>query len=78
MLRIVNKRKLHTPVVITTGFSTLENAVKALYQGAVGFIPKPFSVEEMTSIIKRGINYGEILINTKIRPNAMKVSITKR
>lgn len=60
LLRIVNKRKLNTPVVVTTGFSTLENAVTALYEGAIGFIPKPFSIEEMTSIIKRGMSYGEI------------------
>jgi len=59
-LNILKKRKLSTPVVITTGFSTLENAVKALYEGAIGFIPKPFSVEELTSMIKRGIIYGKI------------------
>jgi CheY-like chemotaxis protein len=60
LLDILRKQHISTPVVITTGFSTLENAVKALYDGALAFIPKPFSVEEMTSIIKRGIEYGNI------------------
>ena len=63
LLKIIHQKKIHTPVLITTGYSTLENAVKALYEGAVGFIPKPFSIDELTSVIKRGIEYGKILRN---------------
>lgn len=62
-LKIVQQKRISTPVVITTGFSTLENAVKSLYDGAVGFIPKPFTVEELVSIIRRGIEYGKIFSN---------------
>ena len=58
-LQYVNTNRINTPVVITTGFSTLENAVKSLYEGAIGFIPKPFTVEELLSITKRGLHYGE-------------------
>lgn len=60
LLNIIRSRKINTPIVITSGYSTFENAVKALYEGAVGFIPKPFSVDELTSIIHRGIRYGNI------------------
>lgn len=62
-LHIIHQKRISTPVVITTGFSTLENAVKSLYDGAIGFIPKPFTVEELVSIFKRGIEYGKIFIN---------------
>lgn len=67
LLKILRQKKILTPVVITTGFSTLENAVKALYEGAVGFIPKPFTIDELLSIIKRGIEYGK-LFQKKISP----------
>lgn len=63
LLETIHQKRISTPVVITTGYSTLENAVKALYEGAVGFIPKPFSVDELISIIKRGIEYGKIFGN---------------
>lgn len=63
LLEIIHQKKISTPVVITTGYSTLENAVKALYEGAIGFIPKPFSIDELTSIIRRGIEYGKIFGN---------------
>ena len=75
LLNILRQRRITTPVVITTGFSTMENAVKALYEGAVGFIPKPFSVDEILSMIKRGIVYGKIFNKNKI-PHVFKKDIT--
>ncbi len=60
LLEILNQKKIATPVIITTGFSTLENAVKALYDGAIGFIPKPFTIDELNSLITRGLIYNKI------------------
>lgn len=48
------------PVIMITGYSTVENAVKSLYNGAIDFIPKPFTYEEITSSICRGLEYREI------------------
>ena len=53
-------RKNDTPVIMTTGFSTVENAVKSLYKGAIDFIPKPFTVDEILNSIFRGMKYLEI------------------
>lgn len=50
-----------TPIVITSGFASYQNAVKALYNGALDFIPKPFTVEELLSVIMRGFKFHEIL-----------------
>lgn len=59
-LDIVNKKKIKTPVIMTTGYTTLENAVEALYKGAIAFVPKPFTLEELTSVFKRGMEYAKI------------------
>ncbi|MDA3859890.1 MAG: response regulator [Melioribacteraceae bacterium] len=59
-LEIVKQKKISTPVIMTTGYSTLENAVEALYQGAMAFVPKPFTLEELTSVFKRGMEYSRI------------------
>ncbi|KAA3612195.1 MAG: response regulator [Calditrichaeota bacterium] len=53
-------KEIGTPVIITTGFSTLENAVKSLYRGAVDFLPKPFTFDELISIVGRGLKYSQI------------------
>lgn len=47
-------------VIMMTGYSTVENAVNSLYQGAVDFIPKPFTVDELLSSIFRAVRYLEI------------------
>jgi glycine cleavage system H protein len=43
-----------------TGYSTVENAVKSLYKGAIDFVPKPFTFEELNSAISRGIKFYRV------------------
>jgi CheY-like chemotaxis protein len=56
----LQKRKVLTPVIMITGYSTAENAVKSLYKGAIDFVPKPFTFEELNSSINRGIKFFRI------------------
>ncbi|MGD9897546.1 MAG: response regulator [Calditrichaceae bacterium] len=53
-------QNLDSPVIMTTGYSTVENAVKSLYTGAIDFLPKPFTVDELLSSVFRGLKYAEI------------------
>jgi CheY-like chemotaxis protein len=59
-LDALSKMKIKTPIIITTGFSTVENAVKSLYNGAIDFIPKPFSADELIPSVSRGLKYFDI------------------
>ncbi len=56
----VIKRKIESPLMMMTGFSTVENAVKSLYNGAIDFIPKPFTSDELLSSVSRGLKYFEV------------------
>jgi glycine cleavage system H lipoate-binding protein len=58
-------KRIETPVIIMTGFSTLETAVKAIKRGAVNFIPKPFTAEEIIGCIYSGIEYYKIKLALK-------------
>ena len=60
LLDELDTKQITIPVIMITGFSTVENAVKSLYKGAIDFIPKPFTFEELTSSISRGLKYREI------------------
>jgi glycine cleavage system H protein len=53
-------RKIYSPVIMTTGYSTVENAVKSLYTGAIDFVPKPFTADELLNSVLRGMKYLEI------------------
>jgi glycine cleavage system H protein len=50
---------------MTTGYSTVENAVKSLEKGAIDFIPKPFTADELINSVYRGIKYISIQKNLK-------------
>jgi len=48
---------ISTAFIMTTGYTTIENAVKSLYLGAIDFLPKPFTSEEFCSAVKRALKY---------------------
>ncbi len=47
LLKIVKERWPHTPVLIITGFASIASAVEATQHGAGGYLPKPFTPEEL-------------------------------
>jgi DNA-binding response OmpR family regulator len=61
LLHALNERGIQTPVVMMTGYSTMENAVRSLASGAVDYIPKPFTAEELLTVIRRSLRCGELL-----------------
>ncbi|MCZ7603368.1 MAG: response regulator [Melioribacteraceae bacterium] len=64
-LETLHLRKIETPVIMITGYSTLENAVKALNEGAIDYIPKPFEVDEILSALYRAKNFIRIRYKVK-------------
>ena len=59
-LEELKNRNIKTPVIITTGYSTVENAVNSLHEGAIDYIPKPFTVDEVLSSLQRALNLIEL------------------
>ena len=56
------RRGIRTPVVMMTGYSTVENAVKSLTStGAVDYIPKPFTADELLAVVQRSLRCGLLL-----------------
>lgn len=75
-LEILKEKNINTPVIMTTGYATAGQAVKSLYAGAIDFLPKPFTADELLSSAKRGIRYNAI--QNKMRnhsPNSYKDSM---
>ena len=54
----LGKRGVRTPLVMKTGFATVENAVRSLSLGAVDFIPIPFTADEQMAEVRRGMRCG--------------------
>ncbi|MBN2017514.1 MAG: response regulator [Candidatus Cloacimonetes bacterium] len=60
MKRIKKKQPLAV-IIITTGFSSIEGAVKAVHAGAFQYLSKPINAEELLEAVKKGLQYGEDL-----------------
>jgi CheY-like chemotaxis protein/glycine cleavage system H lipoate-binding protein len=67
VLAEVQRRSPDTPVIISTGYSTVENAVRSLYAGAIDFVPKPFTADELLSTLRRGLRYRELVSLRSVR-----------
>lgn len=53
VLKEIKRMSPHTPVIMVTGYGTIENAVEAMKEGAADYILKPFSYEDLESAVKR-------------------------
>ncbi|MFN2359393.1 MAG: response regulator [Desulfotignum sp.] len=49
-------RKIDTPVIIMSGRSSTDTAVKALRMGAIDYLKKPFETQEMLTSVKNSLN----------------------
>jgi len=52
LLKIVRERWRQTPVLIITGYASIASAVEATKLGAVGYLPKPFTPEELAQAVE--------------------------
>jgi DNA-binding NtrC family response regulator len=73
------------PVILVTGFGTLEAAVEASREGAWDFISKPFKVEEVVAIVRRALQRepssggnGEIPVQVDLTTRYEEAGLTGR
>lgn len=53
LLKVVRENWPEIPVLIITGFSSISSAVEAMKLGAAGYLPKPFTPEELIEVIEK-------------------------
>ena len=55
LLANLRRQDSHTPVIVMTAFGSIETAVDAMKAGAVDFLPKPFSLDHLMTVIKKAL-----------------------
>lgn len=61
---LMNKIKKKQPlavIVILTGFSSIEGAIKAVHAGAFQYLSKPINADELLDVVKKGLQYSQDL-----------------
>ena len=56
LLEQIHERCPELPVIIMTAHSDLDSAVSAYKGGAFEYLPKPFDVDEVTSLVQRALD----------------------
>jgi DNA-binding NtrC family response regulator len=58
LVREARRVSPETPVVVMTGFPTLESAVESIRAGAFDYIQKPFRRDELIQVLNRALDWG--------------------
>ena len=55
LLTNLRRQDSHTPVIVMTAFGSIETAVEAMKAGAVDFLPKPFSLDHLMTVVNKAL-----------------------
>src|SRR6202167_3085660 len=55
LLQNLRSQDLRTPVIVMTAFGSIETAVEAMKSGAVDFLPKPFLLDHLMTVVNKAI-----------------------
>lgn len=61
VLSIVREKHPDTMVIVITGYATLEHSIEAMKKGAFDFIPKPFTPDQLRTVVEKAIRYNRAL-----------------
>ncbi|MFC2161673.1 response regulator [Acidobacteriota bacterium] len=61
LIQAIKKDKPCVPIVVITGYATLEKALQSFKMGSFDFIPKPFDTEIFLAVISRGLNHSKMM-----------------
>ncbi len=62
LLRAIKKDYPQVQVIIITGFSTVESAVEAMKAGAFDYLPKPFTPDQVTLVVKKALDSRSLML----------------
>jgi FixJ family two-component response regulator/glycine cleavage system H lipoate-binding protein len=66
LLQLVKREYPRMAVIMMTGYSTLDNAITFLKNGALDFLPKPFEFIELVSTIRRASRFLDMSRTTNV------------
>lgn len=61
VLRAAKRQDPGLPVIIFTAYATIETALQAVREGAVDYIAKPFSKEQLELIVERSLEHKQLV-----------------
>lgn len=79
-IKLVSKLKEKIPVIVMTGYAEVSTAVKAMKMGAYDYISKPFTPDQMLSVIDGALNSKPAAVKetSKEEPENFKAKVADK
>ncbi len=74
LLKIVKDKEPETDIIMITGYATVQTAVEAMKLGAFDYISKPFTPDELRSVVDRAIERRRLLREERLRATKNRVA----
>lgn len=73
LLKAIRQSSPLMPVILMTGYGTVQDAVKVIKEGAYDYIQKPFNADTLYNIVKRalGVNNGKIIFSSRVMKDVL-------
>jgi ATP-dependent Lon protease len=65
VLEAARKRQPGARVIVITGYATVPSAVETMGKGAYWYLPKPFKLEEVRSVVTRALEEKPLVVPTR-------------
>jgi DNA-binding NtrC family response regulator len=65
LLANLRRQDAHVPVIVMTAFGSIETAVEAMKAGAVDFLPKPFSLDHLMTVVNKALEVKTLLAENR-------------
>lgn len=66
-----------TAVIVITGYATVEHSIEAMKKGAFDFIPKPFSPDQLRTVVAKSIKYTRALQDIGDSRSRLRVMVNR-
>jgi diguanylate cyclase (GGDEF)-like protein len=74
LIRELKLGKFDTDVIVMTGYGTIENAVECMKAGALEYLIKPFTVDQIQVAVRKALEYRELRRRARERELYMEMS----
>ncbi|HWZ30251.1 MAG TPA: sigma-54 dependent transcriptional regulator [Bryobacteraceae bacterium] len=65
LLAKLKEQNTQAPVIVMSAFGTVENAVEAMKKGAVDFLPKPFSLDHLSVVVEKALEFSKLRVENR-------------
>ena len=73
----LTERHPDTAVIVITGYATIEHSIEAMKKGAFDFIPKPFSPDQLRTVVAKSIKYTRALQDISDSKSRLRVMVNR-